>query len=142
MKQLFRRPTRLVAFLTALLCTAGLASAALVYADDTRVDWDCPGTPRTACTAIPGYGTLNRSFGSSTAVNSANPYPKCSALSSVGGDVARLCGYGYTIRVQSNDRGYCSYPNNAGSSTSCGSLQARVGNDTDVHHGLRGVAYF
>lgn len=111
-------------------------------ADDNRIDWDCPGTPRTPCYASGALGTIYRSFGSTTAVNQANPYPKCAALNAPGGDVARLCGYGYTVRVQSNDRGFCPYPNNAGSNTNCGQLSARVGNDTDVYHGLRGVAWF
>jgi hypothetical protein len=114
------------------------ATGAAVAADDQRYDWNCSGEPRVACISPAGA----HSWGSVTAVNQADPYPKCAALRHPGGEVARVCGYGYTVRANSNDRGYCPYPNNTTGGPYCGVLEARVGNDTSDHHGLRAVGYY
>lgn len=114
------------------------AFAGIATANSQRYDWDCPGTPRASCYAPKG----DHSWSSSTAVNQANPYPKCSKLQAAGALISRVCGYGYTIRAQSNDRGFCPYPNPTSSTSQCGRIGAYVGNDTDTRQGLRGVGYY
>jgi hypothetical protein len=135
-----RRRVQLVASSCVAAGVLGVTGVAL--ADGFRKDWDCPGTPRQPC-----YNDVYRSWGSATAVNTANPYAKCSVIREHRArfpyDIARLCGRGYTVRTQSDDAGQCAYPNNApvGGSGRCSTLSIRVGNDTDVRHGLRGVGY-
>lgn len=124
--------------LVSTLVVAGSVAGTAV-ANTHRYDWNCSGAPRQACDSPAGA----HSWSSSTAVNTANAYPKCSKLEAAGALISRICGYGYTIRAESNDRGLCPYPNPSGGPLGgCGYIYASVGNDTSVYHGLRGVGYY
>jgi len=129
---------------TILVCVGILVGClgSVAVADSLREDWDCSGAPGEPCYFTVSGGRLLDSWGSVTAVNQADAYPKCAAISSESagyGDFARTCGYGYTVRTQVDATGICPYPNNA--SGACSRASARVGNDTSVRHGLRGVGY-
>ena len=136
------RAATLGLFAAGLACGIAVAIGAgsAAVADSYRWDWSCSGAPRQPCVNGP-IGTYWESFGSSTAVNQSNPYAKCAAIYQGLniGDIARVCALGYTVRAQSNDAGWCPYPNYGPSG--CNSLSIRVGNDTDYNHGLRGVGY-
>jgi hypothetical protein len=64
------------------------------------------------------------------------PYWKCSKLERDGYIYAQTCAYGNYVRVESDDWNQLPYPNTA---TYLGAL---VSNQTSVHHGLRGVAWY
>ena len=130
-----RHRTRLAIGIGLLAFVMGLAGAAV--ADSNRSDWPCSGDPYVPCPSAAG----THSWGSASAVNTASPYQKCAKLTAVSFTAGRVCGAGYTIRVQSNTYGLCNYPNNA-TGSGCGHLDAAVGNDTGTRHGLRGVGYY
>jgi hypothetical protein len=131
--------SKAVSILVGALLVLGVA-AAVASADDNRFDWSCSGNPAdNPCQAGP-----NHSWGSSTAVNTADAYNKCAFLfnSWYGEFVAGACASATTVRVNSDQHGICPYPN-IGTGTMCQDyLYAWVENNTSVHHGLRGVGYY
>jgi hypothetical protein len=125
----------------AVAVLAALSFATVAFAGSNREDWNCPGTPAQWCT----NGGLH-SYGSATAINSADSYNKCAQLvdTAVLGTLAIQCAWLTEVRTQTDDGSrpqLCPYPNNATSGT-CLHLQAQVLNNVGVSHGLRGVSFY
>lgn len=125
----------------ALLLTAVSLATVAVADTNQREDWDCPHTPGVWCT----NGGIH-SYGSSTAINSADAYRKCAALVIVNvTTIAQVCAYLTEVRTQTNDGSFtqvCPYPNDPPFLPPCQDVQAWVYNWSGVSHGLRGVAWW
>jgi hypothetical protein len=133
------QPTRRIALFLACIGIAAIGLVGIANADSNRYDWNCSGAPGADCVAPAG----NHSWGSATAVNTANAYYKCSGIygPDFGGYIASRCDSLNYVRVNSNQRGLCGYPNNANGGV-CQNLYDIVANGTGASHGLRGVGYF
>jgi hypothetical protein len=107
------------------------ATGATAEANNYRQDWNCPGNPYAWC-----WTGQYHTYSTATAVNTINSYWKCSKLERDGYIYAQTCAYGNYVRVESDDWNQLPYPNTA---TYLGAL---VSNQTSVHHGLRGVAWY
>lgn len=105
--------------------------ATTAIADHLRIDWNCPGVPYDAC-----YAPADHTYDKVTAINTANAYRKCAKIQDRGSGYvfSRICASEYYVNAYYhyglatiNDQ-YVSH--------------AAVGNDTGIHHGLRGAARY
>jgi hypothetical protein len=138
------RRIRSLVVVTAVMALFGVGGWAL--ADDNRVDWDCPGTPNPPGTQILSVcyalGGASHSWGKVDAINTADAYNKCADIVMVAvGEISQLCASATEVSTYSTAQGFCAYPNNA-TSGPCQALNVSVWNNTAVHHGLRGVAWY